>query len=271
MITINETFNILSNNPPYIFNWSFNKECVTVDVATGTATNSISSTFTSPDGCFPYIATLQLIDKDGCITAIPYTYNSPCTAFTLSSISQVGPLAYIVTSTGGLGVTYEWVYDANLFTGIVNNNSINLTLKPSTYLPVEGHTVFVRATNINGCTRESLATFTYETPLALNFIHLLALCKGNGWETTYFGLQVASVIPLDFNSIIVNLPNGVNMQQQGSLIRFTGTLQNSGQTYNIPYSIANIDGTRSNTGIITFNVPTCIVEQTIQPPIIKAS
>lgn len=269
MITINETFNILSNNSPYIYNWSFNKDCVTVGQATGTATTSISATFSCEDGCFPFIATLQLIDKNGCISNIPYTYNSPCTSFTLSSISQTGPLSYIVTSTGQ-GVTYEWVYDTNLFTAFIDQNTINLTLKPGQYIPVEGHTIFVKATNVNRCVKEATKTFTYEIPVAINFVHGLSVCKENGWQTTYFDLQVASITALNYDSVVFNLPAGVQVQKQGNKFRFTGTILNSGITYNIPYSIENVNGIRSNTAVITFNVPICNPLVITQTPVIKA-
>lgn len=269
MIVQTETFNILSSNSPYIYNWSFDKECVTVDRATGTAYTSISSTFSCEDGCFPFVATLQLIDKNGCITSIPYTYNSPCPSFVLSPISQTGPLSYIVTTTVQ-GVLFEWVYDTTLFTASIDRNVISLTLKPGQYIPQEGHTLFVRALASSGCVKEATRTFTYEIPVAINFVHGLSVCRETGWQTTYFDLQVASITALDYDSVIFSLPSGVQVQRQGNKFRFTGTILNSGTTYNIPYSIENVNGIRSNTGIITFSVPICNPVVITQTPVIKA-
>jgi hypothetical protein len=268
MIQITDTFNILSSNAPYIYNWTFNKDCVTVDNATGTATTSLSSTFTCEEFCFPFIATLQLIDRNGCSTSIPYTYSSPCTAFTLSEISQTGPLSYIVTTTGGQNTVFEWIYDTDIFNGVQNGNTLTLSVKPN-QIAGESHTVFCRATSINNCTKEVSRTFTYEIPEALNFAASLTFCKEPGWQTTYFDLQVISSEPLDYSSLTLSLPNGINFQWQGNKIRFTGNLNTSGQQWNIPYSIANVNGFRSNTAVIVVTVPNCIIEFEVETPIIK--
>lgn len=268
MIQITDTFNILSNNAPYIYNWTFDKDCVTVQSATGTATNSISATFSCEEFCFPFTATLQLIDRNGCSTSIPYVYNSPCTSFVLNPISQTGPLSYIATVSGGFNVTYEWIYDTEIFNGVANQNTLNLTVKPGKS-PGAGHTIFCRATNGNNCVKEVSETYTYEIPLALNFSAPLTFCKQNGWQTTYFNLQVISNTALDYNTLTVSLPNGISMQRQGNTIRFTGNINTSGQQYNIPYSISNVNGIHSNTGVIVVTVPVCIVESTVEGPIIK--
>lgn len=268
MIQLTDTFNILSNNAPYIYNWTFNKNCVTVGSATGTAINSISATFSCEEYCFPFVATLQLIDKNGCSTSIPYTYNSPCTSFVLNPISQTGPLSYIVTSTGATNVTYTWTYDTEIFNGVANQNTLNLTVKPG-QSPGAGHTVFCRAVTSQGCSKEVSATYTYEIPVALTFPASLTFCKTDGWQTTYFDLQVISNVALDYNTLVVSLPNGVNMQKQGNKIRFTGNINTSNQQYNIPYSISNINGIPSNTGIIVVTVPNCIAEPIMVTPFIK--
>lgn len=269
MIQITDTFNILSNNAPYIYNWTFDKECVTVGSATGTATSSISATFSCEEYCFPFVATLQLIDRNGCSTSIPYTYNSPCSAFVLNPISQTGPLSYIATTSGGQAVSYEWVYDTEIFNGVANQNTLTLSVKPG-QSPGAGHTVFCKATNANNCVKEVSATYTYEIPVALNFVAPLTFCKSPGWQTTYFNLEVISNVALDYTTLVVSLPNGITLQQQADKIRFTGNNNTSNNQYNIPYSISNINGIPSNTGIITVTVPNCIIEEVVETPIIKA-
>lgn len=258
MITINETFDIVTGTAPYIYTWTFNKPCVEVGQVTGTTDNVLSASFTSEESCFPYIATLNLRDVNGCNTSTSYTYNSPCSTFTISEIAKNGN-TYSINITGGLApFTYEWIYNEDLYNAAILDNSARFTPKPTT--PSQEFNVSVRVTDSKGCVR--VVDGSFDNVLGLIEIpnaNLIAVCnvrsQGDGaWIKT---LEIPEM-PEGMSNVNINPFIEVIRSLGPSRITFRGnnSVYPPG-TYTFTLTLTSNTGQISRPFTVTIIVPDC--------------
>lgn len=260
MIQINDTFEILSNNPPYLYSWTFNKPCVTATPTTGTATNMVELSLQAEEACFPITATLQLVDTLGCITSIPYEYTNPCVRFSQPVLSQSGN-SFTVTNPGSTDVTYSWTYSDGIV-GVANENTLEVSF-PNTYF-LE-YVVSCEITLPNNCKKYVSGTFTYSRPLAQNF-RVYGRClynQTNLWSSFNFTLDVTSAYPINHNLTTIKL-NGVSVPYARISPNLYRLFSSDPNTLNrqlfYRYTVTDIYGNVSNEASIRILTPNCTVE-----------
>jgi hypothetical protein len=260
MITINETFDIVTGTAPYIYTWTFDKPCVEVGQVTGTTDNILSASFTSEESCFPYIATLNLRDVNGCNSSVSYTYNSPCSTFTISEIAKNGN-TYSINITGGLApFTYEWIYNEDLYNAAILDNSARFTPKPTT--PSQEFNVSVRVTDSKGCVRVVSGNFedVNEVITVTSDVTLIATCRTDaGGVNQWVAFLIVPEMPEGIANVNITPSIFTSTSFAPVRVRIGGNnLQGyPAGSYNFTVILTSNNGVVSNPIVVTIIVPDC--------------
>jgi hypothetical protein len=191
MITVIKSYQITRPSvytSTYNYTWESSSSCVSITPSSGVSTGIVTSQFTFLDeSCLTNTTfILHVIDVNGCKGDFPISISNPCSALELSSISeQPGYLLNATASSPNCSaVNFSWRVDESLFSLQQTFNSsfssaVQLSFKNTVQDFPASSVINLRATDCNGCVKETNYTILICKPAVSNVIANLYCTSGS--------------------------------------------------------------------------------------------
>jgi hypothetical protein len=199
-------------------------------------------------------------DTIGCQSVFPLNVINPCEGFNLNDVEiqvvrnqTTGYVSYRVDSLNRDDYTYEWSYNEDVFT-LSTNTDTEYIIGLTQHTQSPGETISVIIRNEDGCevTRSTAARLSTVT---VNNVNLVSILNPNN-DSVYKGVTVlsgaSSIGNIDWTTVeFVNAPDTFLFSSFTRTLTFISDSPVPEQ--NIQYTVKNVNGLRSSTGIISLS------------------
>lgn len=258
-IKITRKYKSVAGVAPFTYTWTADNSCVTITPATGSFTTEFETTFEflNPECITSTNFTLSINDSKGCYYSQPVVFTNPCLDLVVNEISKVDNNVFSIYANQDSH--YEWIYDSNLYSGIVNNNQITLTPKYTT-TPTEDSILMCVVNSIYGCEVVKTYRISYENIAIEDIIVPLQLdCVTKKGDVT---VDYPVVEGVDWGTISFVLPPKVLVysRNRSRVVFQVSNYPDNGESNQeviIRYTVKNYEGIMSRENKIILYITDC--------------
>ena len=256
-------------------------DCISFDSYAGTTENNFIELEYSTDSVYclqTSSATITVITADGCPSILELPLKNPCESFLVSDIIRIEDFAFQVQSSSNncRSVNVEWSWNENLFSLANQIDSAYLStiyLEPNDLKGFPDTSVITATvTDCNGCIEERQLTFIICKPeITAKTVQLDCIDLDGGREPTiispnfFFNVNSRCTTDIDWNTFSIQLPDRFFMLpgNADNSRRFRAQYPTPPGNYIATWTVADVNGIRSNTATLNLVVNDCDEDKTL--------
>lgn len=264
-IKITKKYKALSGKAPFVYTWSTDNDCVSLNKTNGSFSSEFDTEFTFDSKSCLDSASIQLniIDSIGCSYSQAVTFNNPCDEFVVEDISKTSSTTYSIYANQAS--TYDWGYDSELYSANINGSVIVLIPKFAT-APKQASYLTCIVTSNFGCVSVKYYNLSYiDTEV---FDYNIASETDCQTSTSSVYVELSGTKNIDWSTLEYTLPANVQVTNSYSnkLWLSASNYPNNGeeiQFVEIPFKAKTFDGVYSNQGYIRWAISECSIDDPV--------